>query len=146
MYYFDRKYLAQYVDQKIPLKVYASGDWHNIPSLKDLEGKRQFVGYDEFGDGTSIDYRLISKIKVGNHILTIEQLNTRMNGSSPDEKPEKEKTAPAEEEPTSDDTEEPPAEEEPKPTGKKEPDLSHFSPAYDIGRQLMTELRRKNEC
>lgn len=142
MYYFDRKYLAQYVDQKIPLKVYANGDWHNIPSLKDLEGNRQFVGYDEFGDGTIVDYRLISKIKVGNHILTIEQLNTQMNGSPPDdEKTEKE---PAEEPPVED--EEPPAEEEPKPTGKKEPDLSHFSPAYDIGRQLMNELRRKNEC
>lgn len=140
MYYFDRKYLAQYVDQKIPLKVYANDDWYNVPSLKDLEGKRQFVGYDEFGDGTSIDYRLISKIKVGNHILTIEQLNTQMTGSPTDEKePSKEKTAPPEEEPPTD-------EEEPKTTDKKEPDLSHFSPAYDIGRQLMNELRRKNEC
>lgn len=139
MYYFDRKYLAQYVDQKIPLKVYANGDWHNIPSLKDLEGKRQFVGYDEFGDGTSIDYRLIAKIKVGNHILTIEQLNTQMTGT-PEEEPKAKSDG---ETPTE---EESPAEEEPNPTGKKEPDLSHFSPAYDIGRQLMNELRRKNEC
>lgn len=139
MYYFDRKYLAQYVDQKIPLKVYANGDWHNIPSLRDLEGNRQFVGYDEFGDGTSVDYRLITKIKVGNHILTIEQLNTQMTGT-PKEEPKAKSDAetPPKEEPPSD-------EEEPKPS-KKEPDLSHFSPAYDIGRQLMNELRRKNEC
>lgn len=143
MYYFDNKFLAQYVDQKIPLKVYANGDWYNIPSLKDLENKRLFVGYDEFGDGTTLDYRTIEKIKVGNHLFTIEQLNTQMGGTSADEKPEKE---PSDAEPPTDDTEEePPAEEEPKPVGKKEPDLSHFSPAYDIGRQLMNELQRRKK-
>jgi hypothetical protein len=62
-----------------------------------------------------------------------------MTGKPPEEE---EKPEPATDEESATD-EEPPPEEKP----KKEPDLSWYSPAYDVGRQLMKELenhRKRN--
>lgn len=141
MYYFDNKFLAQYIDQQVSLKVYANDDWYIISDLSDLENFRRGVGYDEFGNATEFDYRNITKIKAGGQLLTLDKLNAQMTGKPPEEEEKPEPDAEPEEEPAAE--EEPPPEEKP----KKEPDLSWYSPAYDVGRQLMKELenhRKRN--
>lgn len=136
MYYFDNKYLAQYIDQRVKLKVYVNSDWYELTDLSDVSDPRNGVGYNEYGEGTQFDYRAIKQIQVNNSIITLDQLQTQMTGKSADteKKPSSKSEGPPEEEMPE---EEPPAKE-------KEPDLSWFSPAYDLGRQLMKEAKNAN--
>lgn len=131
MYYFDSKYLAQYIDQRVKLKVYVNSDWYELTDLSDVSDPRKGVGYSEYGEGTQFDYRAIKQIQVNNSIITLDQLQTQMTGKSSDS--EKKPSGKSEES-----SEEEMPEEEPKPK-EKEPDLSWFSPAYDLGRQLIKE-------
>ena len=155
MYYFDNKYLQQYVDagSKLSgsnLKVYVNQEWYNITSLSDLQDPIDGIGYDEYGGDHRFDYKSIESIQIGGRITTLDQLQTQMTGKPDDSSKEEPKPADAGDEPDmgSDAPEEEPEEEPSKgspPKGKKGPDLSWFSPAYDIGRQLMQEHKRKRK-
>jgi len=139
MYYFDKGILAQYLDQKMPIKVFANQEWYEIADSRDLEDDITGIGYDSYGGDHRFDYRDIQQIKVGsNNVIDLKMLQDLKAGQKPEaEKPEK-KSSDSEEEPSPDE-EETPTEEKP----KKEPDLSWFSPHYDLGRKIIHEAKRK---
>lgn len=132
MYYFDNKTLAQYIDQNVKLKVYANDDWYEIADKRDLYDPIDCVGYDEFGGDHRFNYTDIGQIKVGDRIFTVDQLQSQKTGKPSDtaEKPK----------PKGGDEPDLGSEEEPASKKEKEPELSHFSPVFDVGRDLLREL------
>lgn len=141
MYYFDNKYLAQYIDQEMPLWVYDGYEWSEVADESDLRDPVEGYAYDTNGRGKKIIYKNIEKIKVGNRQFTLDQLQAMRTGEPPEET-DKEPAKPSGDEGGMGD--EPPAEEEPKKG--KEPDLSWHSPIYNIGRDLIREhMRNKNK-
>lgn len=146
MYFFDKEYLAQYVDQKVKLKVLYDGGWYSVTSQKDLDDDVELVAYDEYGASTYIDYREIEGIKALGRIITIDALQTIMTDEPPAEeeaKPEAEEEAPVDEPMGGDEppVEEEPEEEESKP--EKTPQKSNYDP-YMIGRYILKEHERQN--
>lgn len=136
MYYFDNKYLQQYIDQGTELWVYDGYQWREVAEKEDLIDPVEGYGYDVNGRGYKFQYKQIEQIKVDGRIFTMDQLQTQMSGKSSD----------TGEKPASKGPKEPgPSDEEPAPEKKseKEPDLSHFSPIYDIGRNLIAEWRKQ---
>lgn len=142
MYYFDSKFLQQYMDQGVKLKVYANNEWYNISDMYDIHNPSEAVVYDVNGESSLIDYRNIEQIQVGNQRLDLEGLQSMMVGQKP-EGEDKKKSEPKE--PAGD--EEPMPEEEPegegKPPKEKGPDLSWYSPHYELGRNLLKEAQRR---
>jgi hypothetical protein len=134
MYYFDNNLLKQYLDQKRTLKAYDGSNWYEIADQSDLSDTITCIGYDVYGKDHRFDYRDISQIQVGAQLYTLEMLQSFMagKGGSEEEKP-KGKSSDSE----------PPVDEEEPPKKEKEPDLSWFSPAYDIGKGIMQEARRR---
>lgn len=144
MYYFDNKFLQQYLDTGAQLQIYYQSEWYNIADLSDLDDAKKAVGYDEYGESKYIPYVGIELIQVNGSIITIEQLQSMMTGKPKEDGDNSKSSQDApEEEP---DMEEPPEpEEEPKPK-KKGPDLSWYSPHYNLGREILREAKkRKNE-
>lgn len=139
MFYFDSGLLAQYLDQKLPLKVFANHEWYEVADMSDLSDKVTGIGYDQFGGDHRFDYRDIEQIKIGNQpALDLKGLQDLKKGQEP--KPvEKTKSKTPEE----GGDEEMPAEEPEEPPKEKEPDLSWFAPAYDVGRNILSELKKK---
>lgn len=135
MYYFDNKLLAQYIDQGVKLKVYANDEWYSIVDEYDVQDPSNAVVYDSYGESSTVDYRDITQIKVGSKVYTLDMLQIHMTGKSTDG--EKEKPV------AKKDTEEVPDEEPGKEPPEKEPDLSWYSPVYDIGKEILKEIRRR---
>ena len=131
MYYFDNNLLKQYLDQKRTLKAYDGSNWYEIADQSDLSDTITCIGYDVYGKDHRFDYRDISQIQVGEQLYTLEMLQSFMAGKPAEEKPKGKS--------------EPPADEEEPPKKEKEPDLSWFSPAYDIGKEIMQEARRRRK-
>ena len=148
MYYFDNKYLAQYLDQNIKVSVFANNEWMNLTDISDVSDARYGVGYDEFGGDSRFDYREIEQIKVGNNIITLDTLQTQKTGKEPPKADKPEGSDDGDEDNLGDfggddlgggeDSEEPTKD-------KKEPDLSWYSPMYDIGRHLIIESKRRKK-
>lgn len=138
MFYFDKGFLAQYLDQRVPIKVFANEEWYQIADQRDLEDDISGIGYDVYGGDHRFDYRDIQQIKVGSkNVIDLKMLQDLKAGQSPEaEKPEK-KSDDSGEEASHD--EEPAAEEKP----EKEPDLSWYSPAFDVGRKIIHEAKRR---
>ncbi len=135
MFYIDKVFIGQFLDQKMPVKVFSNEEWYEIADPRDLEDDITGIGYDVYGGDHRFDYRNIEQIKVGNRPpLDLEGLQAMKTGQKPtEEKPEKKDS---EDEPMSD--EEPASEEKP----EKEPDLSWYSPAFDVGRKIIHEAKR----
>lgn len=145
MYYFDNKYLAQYLDQRVKLSVYVDQDWLTLADKRDVSNPAKGVGYDVYGNAAQFDYRDIEQIRAGKTLVTVDMLQ-QQRGAQPQTTDEESK----------DDTEETDvtdlggeptiggaAEEEPATDSKeKETDLSWFAPAYDVGRQLIREFKK----
>ena len=151
-YYFDSKYLQQYLSQNAKLKVLVNGGWLDIADESDLRDESTGVGYDTSGKAHFIDYREIQSIKAAGRTVTLDQLNQEMSSQqSPEEEqpqdageeeptPDQGGAEDAEEEPASpDDEEEAPPEEE---TPKKGPQKASYDP-YMIGRRILTENSTK---
>lgn len=143
MYFFDKVFLGQFLDQKMPVKVFANEEWYQITGQSDLEDDITGIGYDVYGGDHRFDYRDIQQIKVGSkNVIDLKMLQDLKAG----QKPEPEKGGEAkgggdeEAEPEGEEPEEEPASDE-KP--EKEPDLSWYSPAYDIGRKIIHEAKRR---
>lgn len=134
MYYFDNNLLKQYIDQKRTVKAYDGSNWYEIADQSDLSDAITCIGYDVYGKDHRFDYRDITQIQVGKQIYTLEMLQSFMAGKPAEEKP---KGKSAESEPSADENE--------PPKKEKEPDLSWFSPAYDIGKGIMQEARRRRK-
>ena len=136
MYYFDNNLLKQYLDQKRTLKAYDGYNRYEIAYQRELSDSITSIGYDVYGKDHTFDYRDISQIQVGEQLYTLEMLQSFMagKGGAEEEKP-KGKSADSE----------PPADEEEPPAKEKEPDLSWYSPAYDIGKGIMQEARRRRK-
>lgn len=139
MYFFDKGILAQYLDQsspRMPLKVFSNNEWYTIAEPRDLEDDITGIGYDVYGGDHRFDYRDIQQIKVGNNPpLDLKGLQDMKAGqpAQPEAGGEKKsEDEPAEEDPN-------PDEEKP----EKEPDLSWYSPAYDVGRKIIHEAKRR---
>lgn len=132
MYYFDNNLLKQYLDQKRTLKAFDGSQWYKIADHSDLSDTITCIGYDVYGKDHRFDYRDISQIQVGEQLYTLEMLQSFMAGKPAEEKPKGKSTE-----------SEPPVDEEEPPKKEKEPDLSWFSPAYDIGKGIMQEARRR---
>lgn len=144
MFYFDKGILAQYLDQcssQMPLKVYSNSEWYTIADQRDLSDDITGIGYDVYGGDHRFDYRDIQQIKVGNNPpLDLKGLQDLKAGQPAEPEAGGEKKSeeePAGEEPSPE--EEPPTEDKP----EKEPDLSWYSPAYDIGRKIINEAKRR---
>jgi hypothetical protein len=137
MYYFDNRFLQQYLDQRKPLKVCVGSVWYDVADKGDLSDNLDGIGYDVYGKDHRFDYRDITQIKVGNQTYTLEQLQAFMT-QKPEE--EKEKKGSSNSEPSPE--EEPPV-EEPEPKKEKEPELAHFSKVYDIGKMLVKEAGKR---
>lgn len=151
MYYFDNRFLSQYVDQKVKLKVFVDSSWYDIATKKDLADPIDGIGYDVYGKDHRFDYRDIEKIKAGQNVINIDTLQKMMvepepvkldkkspggksdSGGGDEEMPEEEPMP-----------EEPEEEEEEPASGGKKPELSHYDP-YMIGRRMIKELRRKSK-
>lgn len=140
MYYFDNRYLAQYIDQNVELKVYVDNNWYDLVELSDVSNPKKGVGFNEFGESKYFDYRAVKQIQVNGNIITLDQLQKQMTGKDTEKPPTKPATAG--EEPSMEEPEEEPAKPE-KP--KKGPDLSWYSPIYDLGRQLLRENENRNK-
>ena len=132
MYYFDNKFLAGYIDQQSDLSVYVNDDWYQIADMKDISDPIEGVGYNEYGEGFTVDYKNIDQIKVGNRYFTLDQLQAQYTGKDQEDDSKKKSPEPKNDEPK----DEPIPEEEPK---EPELDLSSYSPVYDIGRNLINE-------
>ena len=135
MYYFDNKLLQGYIDQKRPLKVFGQDRWFSVADQNDLRDDLTCCAYDQYGKASYIDYRDITQIKVGPQTYNLEQLQAFMTQKPAEGKESKPKAEPDAE------GEEPMPDEE--PAKEKEPDLSWFSPAYEIGRNLIQEKRKQ---
>ena len=143
MYYFDNTFLKQYIDQKIKLQVFVDSEWYSISNNRDLIDGVDGIGYDVYGKDHRFDYRDIEKIKVGQHIISIDMLQQMMVEPKPVDLDKKDagkggssKEAEPEEEPM-----EEPEEEEPASGGPK-PELSHYDP-YTIGRRIIKEYMKE---
>ena len=138
MYFFDKVFLGQFLDQKLPVKVFANSEWYSITGPSDLEDDITGIGYDVYGGDHRFDYRDIQQIKVGSQPpLDLKGLQDMKAG----QKPEPEKGGEAKAGSEEDAPEEEPSPDEEKP--EKEPDLSWYSPAYDIGRKIIHEAKRR---
>lgn len=126
MYFFDNKYLQQYLDSKRPLKIYVDQTWYEITSMDELKDPVDGIASDEFGATHYFDYRDIEQVKIGNNTITQDMLQTQMTGKAPDDEKESK---------PKDDSED---DEEPGP------ELSHYDP-YQIGKDLLKENRKRNE-
>lgn len=137
MYFFDNKFLQQYIDAGAKLKIYSNSDWHTISDLSDLKSAKFATAYSEYGEATQIPYKQIELIQVNGSVITIENLQSMMTGKQADDqkKPASEKEPGPEDDFATD--------EEPD-TGskKKEPDLSWYSPHYDLGRSILKEYMK----
>lgn len=131
MYYFDNKFLKQYIDQKQQLKVFSDSEWYFVADTDDLADPVSCVAYDVYGQRHITDYRSIEKIKIGSRVITTDMLQQMMAGTSAEEEPTKKDSPKGEEE----EPEEEPAE--------KEPELAHYDP-YSIGREIIREFRKEN--
>lgn len=135
MYYFDNKFLSQYLSQQMPVKVYSNYSWYEIADLQDLKDKVVGIGYDQFGGNHRFDYRDIEQVKIGNQpALDLKGLQDLLKGEEP--VPEKKVKSGTD----LGGQEELPSEEQ---SGEKEPDLSWFAPAFDIGRNILSEFEKK---
>lgn len=136
MYYFDNNFLKQYVDQGVQPKVFVNQEWYQIADMSDLEDNIDGIGYDVYGGDHRFSYRDIQQIKVGEQRIDLEMLQKLKQGKPPEkeDKPSKNEEPPEEEPETEEPTDEKP---------KKEPDLSWFSPHYEIGKNILKEVRRK---
>lgn len=85
MYFFDSKFLNQYLQQGIDLKVYVDGDYFTVADASDLESATYGVGYDTNGKPHIFDYRSVEQVKTGNNIFTLDQLQTTVSGEAPPE-------------------------------------------------------------
>ena len=117
MIYFDAKLLRQYLDQKQKLMVYDDTNWYEVATMSDLSDDITGIAYTNIGQPKYIDYTNISKIKVGNRVYTLDQLQQRYDptNAKPDAEPK-----------------------------ESEPELNQdwFSPIYDIGKRLLKEKKR----
>lgn len=140
MFYFDKGILAQYLDQcstRMPLKIFANQEWFTIADPRDLSDDITGIGYDVYGGDHRFDYRDIQQIKVGNNPpLDLKGLQDMKSGQPAQPEVGGEKKS-SEDEPT----DEEPSPDEEKP--EKEPDLSWYSPAYDVGRKIIHEAKRR---
>lgn len=137
MYYFDSKFLSQYIDQKIKLQVFVDGEWFTIADQSDLTDPVSGNAYTEFGQVHRFDYRNIQQIKAGENVLSLDQLQAIKSG-----KPGTDEKEPAANADSGGEEEEIPEEE---PSKEKEPDLSWYSPIYNVGRDLLRERKRNND-
>lgn len=138
MYYFDNKYLQQYIDQQVELWVFDGYQWREVADKYDLEDPIKGYGYDVNGRGSEFKYKQIEQIKVDNKLFTLDQLQAQFTGKSSEDEPKSK----GGKEPSGEDEEGPPLEEPVDKGGsEKEPDLSHYSPVYNIGRDLIREWR-----
>lgn len=132
MHYFDNVFLGQYLDTGADISVYVDSEWYTLSDTSDVSDPVDGNGYNEWGGSHKFNYQAIEKIKVNGQIVDREMLATKMGETPPEgEKKPKPSNSGGEEE----------LEDKPK---EKEPDLSWFSPAYDIGRELLKERERKN--
>ena len=146
-YYFDSKYLLQYVDSEAKLKVFVNGQWLSIADKTDVDDPSVGVGYTNSGNSVIFDYRDIEQVKAGKNQMTLDQLQTSKQQKQTPTEPTKsapEKEPPVEGEPSAqepDQTEAPPEEEpnpeEEEPTGKPQQKAS-YDP-YMLGRNILKE-------
>lgn len=144
MYYFDNKYLAQYLDQRVKLSVYVDYEWLDVADKTDVTDKLQGVGYDAYGDASEFDYRDIEQIRAGKTVVTLDMLQQQMGGQTQGNEPKSPDDS-ATSTAGGDDMADLGTEPEPAKSGpdkEKETDLSWYSPAYDVGRKLMNELKK----
>lgn len=80
MYYFDRDFLGEYLDLKVPIKVYVHNQWYDIADSADLEDSEYGIGYDQNGKSETFDYREIEEIDAAGKHLTVDQLQDVMAG------------------------------------------------------------------
>ena len=86
MVYFDNKYLAQWLEQEVPLQVYINHQYYDIADMSDLENPIVGYGYDYNGQPYTINYRLIQQIKIGANIIDLEALQGERAGEeAPDD-------------------------------------------------------------
>lgn len=150
MYYFDNKYLAQYLDQRMKLSVYVDYEWLDVADKTDVADKMQGTGYDAYGDASQFDYRDVEQIRVGKNVVTLDMLQQQMGGQAQGQDAEKSTdTGTTDSKPPTDDLEtdlaEPTGDAGPSPEKEKEKetDLSWYAPAYEVGRKLMQEVKRQ---
>lgn len=137
MYYFDNKFLQQYIDTGAKLQVYYDSEWYNISDLIDLHNATEAVGYDEYGESKTIPYKQIELIQVNGSVITIDNLQTMMTGKETEDDSKTKKPSSDSEEPDMNADDEKPRDNE------KEPDLSWYSPHYDLGRLILKESTKK---
>lgn len=79
MLYFDKKYLKQYLDTGLKLKVYVDGRYLTIANPDDLK-KDKGEGVGSKGEVIKFNYKNVDHVKVGSRVFTLDQLN----GEEPD--------------------------------------------------------------
>lgn len=171
MYFFDAKYLKQYLDMHKTVKVFVNGDVYTLTDGSDVSNKRTCVGYKSNGDVAMFDYQDITQIQVGVNILTLDTLQKIMStkptqspntsksdandGYKPPEsispdKPKKpsrinpgaKSPAPKPESDVPETSDDAEDSEETGPTDKKQLKKDHYDP-YMIGKQLIKLDRQR---
>ena len=82
MYYFDNKYLKQYLETKQQLEVFVDKEWLSITDDSDIEDSKTGVGYNIYGKPHNFEYTSIESVKINNKILTIDRLNNFLDPES----------------------------------------------------------------
>lgn len=83
MFYFDKKYLKQYMESGLKLKVYVSSRYLTITDPSDLS-KSDGEGMDGDGEMKKFNYKDIDHVKIGSRIFTMDDLNGN-DSKMPDE-------------------------------------------------------------
>jgi len=142
MYYFDNKFLQQYIDAGAKLQVYYNSEWYSITDLADLHNADEAVGYDEYGEPKStIPYKQIELIMVNGSVYTRDQLQSMRTGEESADTSDNSDTGSKK---TPDDEPEPEDEPEAEEKPSKKPDLSWYSPHYNLGRKILKEYAEKH--
>lgn len=74
MRYFDRKFLKQYMDTGLKLKVYIDGRYLTIGDPSDLK-KGNGEGIDRDGKVVKFNYKDVDHVKIGSRVFTMDNLN-----------------------------------------------------------------------
>lgn len=118
MYYFDNKFLMNYLNLETELKVYVDSEYYTIADAYDISDPEVGYGYTVYGEPRKFDYRAIQHIMVNGKTFTLEQLQQAYG-----EKPEKD---------AGEGEEKPKEEEKPAEKGKKEESVQMHSYVQNI--------------
>lgn len=139
MYYFDSEFLAQYLEQNTPIRVYVDSELFDVVDSSDVEDPTFGIGYNVNGAPHTFDYREIEQIQVAGNVLTLDQLQDMISPESDDSE------SGAADDPGGEEADEPPTDSEPDTPDEEEADEPPRESLYyqALGHKILSEAMKK---